>query len=202
MNSIIITLSTAVLYCFGLTFYRGYIRQFGLLESQFPLTFDRTIFEGFYCMTYIAAKPILYFFLAAQVLILTAILVKYILRYANNKGLSFKSLSNSTQPVTEQRGGFVGICSMVLIYSALLLVVYVGIVTVLVFSEQSGKSAAQSVINSYKNRCYKTSSIVQNNGNRYSNAYLVACNQKESAYLVGNETIVLKTSEVALSITP
>jgi len=63
--SVIITLVTATLYTLGLTFYQGYLFELGVEETLFPLTVDRTLFQGFVSITTMGAKALAYLYLTA-----------------------------------------------------------------------------------------------------------------------------------------
>ncbi len=56
--SLILAFATASLYVYGLTFHQGYLRHWGLEESLFSLSFERTLFHGFLASSYLGAKTL------------------------------------------------------------------------------------------------------------------------------------------------
>lgn len=62
-----LALTTSVLYVVGLIFSQGFFTFWKLEESLFPLSLERTLFQGFVAYSYISAWSVLYLLVAALV---------------------------------------------------------------------------------------------------------------------------------------
>lgn len=69
-----LALATACLYAYGLSYHRGYLSAWGLEEGLFPLSFDRTVFQGFVASSELGAVTLLPLLVVALMLLLAALL--------------------------------------------------------------------------------------------------------------------------------
>lgn len=69
-----LAVGTACLYSYGLTYHQGYLSAWGLEEGLFPLSVDRTVFQGFVAASHLGAVTLLPLLAAALVLLLAALL--------------------------------------------------------------------------------------------------------------------------------
>lgn len=72
--SVIISFITAALYTLGFTYHQGYLHDFGITDSMFTLSIDQTVFKGFLSLSTMGATAIVWFFLAAEGVLLTALI--------------------------------------------------------------------------------------------------------------------------------
>lgn len=60
----VLPIVTAGFYLLGATFHQGFLGAFGIEETLFPISVDRTLFEGFVAFITLSAKPLVYLLVA------------------------------------------------------------------------------------------------------------------------------------------
>lgn len=83
--SLILALLTSCLYVYGLTFHQGFLRYWGLEETMFPLSVERTLFQGFVASSYFATKTVFPLFAFTVVFFILMVLFSLMEKVIQNK---------------------------------------------------------------------------------------------------------------------
>ncbi|SKA02046.1 hypothetical protein SAMN02745119_02359 [Trichlorobacter thiogenes] len=201
--SVIISMITATLYTLGLTFHQGYLREFGINDSLFPLSIDQTIFQGFVSLSTMGASAVVWFFVAAELVLVTALIGEFIINRVNkirqvtpSNFTSDKSESNINEGIYDINK-FSGFSYRMLILATALLVLFIGILFALIASDKSGKEAAlRFKENAASDKLFK-STILLKAGNKSTDGYIITSSQNQVAYFAGNETTILNNSDIS-----
>jgi len=73
---LLITTVSALLYVAGMAYYEAFLATFGLLKSQFPISFDITLFKGFASIATFGIRNILHVFFSVICITLFAIVIE------------------------------------------------------------------------------------------------------------------------------
>jgi len=201
--SIIITLTTAILYTLGLTFYQGYLFELGVEETQFPLTVDRTLFQGFISITTMGAKAIVYLYLTALCVTIVAMVGNIFLEQIKTHMVAKKiaGLFSSTSEETEIKEGFMSFSLKVAENASYLILFFFFGLVVLVLCEKAGQEAAIE----FKQRCERGEiypvSISLKNSEEVFAGYSIVCSNWQCVYLVNGTAIVLNKSDIRKVVT-
>lgn len=104
-SSLIITLASAMLYLLGVTFYQGYLGEFSLSESQFPLSIDQILFNGFISVTYMSPKSLLWLIVASEGTLLVALISTFFIKQVTNKFPMFDRFNQSNDNENNKKDG-------------------------------------------------------------------------------------------------
>ena len=84
--SLILALLTSSLYVYGLTFHQGFLRFWGIEETMFALSLERTLFQGFVASSYFATKTIFPLFAFTLIFFMLMCLFTFLEKVLENKG--------------------------------------------------------------------------------------------------------------------
>jgi len=201
--SVIISMITATLYTLGLTFHQGYLREFGINDSMFSLSIDQTLFQGFVSLSTMGASAVVWFFVAAEGVLVTALIGEYIINRVNKikQVITSNSESDKSEPnINEDRydiNKFSGFSYRMLMLAAALLVLFIGIIFALIASDKSGKEAALKFKEKATSGKLFKSTILLKEGNKSVDGYIITSSQNQVAYFSENETAILNTSDIS-----
>ena len=170
--SIIITLVTATLYTLGLTFYQAYLFELNIEETQFPLTVDRIMFQGFVSATRMGARSIVFLYLTALGVVIVAMIGNISLRsLKNHKIAKIFATSFSSSEDAEMGDGFLAFSFKLLENASYLIVLFMLGLGVLILCGKAGQELAIE----FRERC--------KNGQIYSVTISMKNSQKKHCWL-------------------
>lgn len=94
----VLPIVTAGLYLLGLTYHQGFLEGFNIEESLFPLSLDRTLFQGFVAFMTLSAKPLYYSLIAGAAIFLTGFMAAVISSNRRVRRLGHMLASKLRQP--------------------------------------------------------------------------------------------------------
>lgn len=200
--SVILSITTAGLYTLGFTYHQGYLREFGITDSLFPLSVDRALFEGFVSLSSMGATAVVWFILAAEGVLILAVTGTFVLKLMAKKKWFVKSFSQITNesPGTkndEDGNSFIMFSKTMLMYSLVLFFMFIGILFVLIASDKSGTEAAKRFKGNAINKKIKYSKIILRNTNIELEGAVIASSRTNVAFLTTDKVVVLNMSDIA-----
>lgn len=195
--SVFISLILAGLYALGITLHQGFLSNLGLEETQFPLSVDRTFFQGFMAATQMGAKGFLYLIGSAGAVLISAEIGVFVSSWINNtdiqKRLNEIFGNNST---SQEVNSFTEFSLKALSYSILAFVMYALMLFALSFSYKSGVELSNKFKkNALKNE-YIEKTIKFHKDPNVIKGYSIICNDKQCAYLVNGNALVLNNRDI------
>ena len=198
--AVFITLATAGLYTLGLAFHLGFLAELGIEETLFPLSLDRTLFQGFVSFTHMGVKAIVLLLVAAEGIVLVGLAANLVISLAKKSDW----LENKTATLIERknessrppRSGFVQFAHKMLVYSSVLFIVFMGTLVVVFLSDIAGRESALKLKENVRNGLLKTTSIALKEGNKELKGVSIVCNQNQCAYYVGSQVVIVNLSDI------
>ena len=197
--SIVISIILAALYSIGLSFHQGYLRTLGIEETQFQLSIDRLFFQGFFATADLSTGAVVWLVMAASGVVIVAnlgvllieIVNKLELRKSIPSHLFSKKENNTNYPFFE-------FSFRMFLYILVLFGVYLGILLVLIASDNSGTSHAEKFIERTENGDVKMKTVqFKNNADDYT-GYSVICNDTQCSYFKKGQSTVINNRDVLM----
>lgn len=191
--SIIITLITATLYVLGLTYYQSFLRSLGIEETQFPLSIDRVLFQGFVSSANMGFKALVWFYLTAFGVVAVALVGMFVfdlfkehklLKLINDKRVLQKN-------ETKAKSSFTDFALKMFEYVSGVLVVFIGVFVVLIVSDNIGKEAAKNTIEKCANGELPQQIVRLANKQKEVSGCPIVCNSSQCAYLTADRVLVI-----------
>lgn len=203
----VLPIITAGLYLIGLAFHQGYLDEFGIEETLFPLSVDRTLFQGFVAFLTLGAKPIVYSLLAVMVLFISAVTVAVLSsseRIRNWTSMVVTKLKPKKQiksTIPTWASELIDTAANMFIYIAIIFFLYASLLLVAIFATQSGKEQSIQFIKGATDleKGYVTLHI-ENSAETMTGKPII-CGSTYCAYWVGSKVTLLKNDSVSKIIT-
>lgn len=192
--SIIITLATATLYTLGITYYQSYLRRLGVEETLFPLTIDRTIFQGFVSSITMGAKAFVWFYAAALGVFVTALIGNLLIESIKKHTIStfiFKRYRKNSATNSSDLNEFTVFAVNVVEYGSVLLIIFLGFLLVLLASDKAGSESAKNFIKKCDTGKLKSHLVAVGSGNPQISGYPIVCNPDLCAYFLKGKSVVI-----------
>lgn len=205
---VLISLVLASFYGIGLMYHQSFLRAFGIEETQFPLSIDRTFYQGFFALAELTAPNIMFVILCAAGVVLTVYFATLFLVVAKRVNVA-KSLltkvrdlfsSNSEKvefhPAIEK---FTEFSTKVFWYVSAAVLSYLSVLLVLIAAEHAGKANAQRYKDKIaNNEIAEDTLLVETSKGQLETykGYSIVCNTSQCAYFDGNTTSVFNDSLV------
>ena len=197
-GSLVISITLAVLYCLGISFYQGFIGSFGIDETQFQLSVDRLFFQGFVALADMSTSGFIWLVAAASGVVIVAQLVTlaavFISRYDFSRILPlWLTESQGNKPEDHP---FVEFSLKMFSYVILMFVSFLAILLVLIASDKSGKSYAEK----YKEAAASHPKLIvtiQTKGEQYKGRS-ITCSETQCAYWLKDHSIVLNKRDIKI----
>jgi uncharacterized membrane protein len=202
----VLPIVTAGLYLLGLTYYQGYLEGFGIEETLFPLSVDRTIFQGFVVFITLGAKPFSYLFIAAIAVFSTAILAALISSNQRIRGWGKLLTSrlrqpSSVAPLSKNAYQWIDKAGIVFIYVTVAFLIYLALLIVALTATQSGKEQASNFIENAKKTREGFVTLNFTNNATPITAKPILCSASHCAYWLGNQAVLYKNESVEKIVT-
>jgi len=194
--SVFITLIVAILYTLGLNYYQGFLGEFGLQESMFPLTFDQTTFTGFLSFVDIGFKPILWIVVATEVAVVFAYLVEFLL-------IRLQKVKASDLPTTTEspsRTKLVPDAERLFTYAIVIFLAFVGSVLISFASTKAGKAAANNYNEKIKRGVFDSKSIVFKDGGEVFKGYYIMSSPQQYALMIDGKPTVYNMADIKMIV--
>ena len=197
----VLPIVTAGLYLLGLTYHQGFLEGFGIEETLFPLSVDRTLFQGFVAFLMLGAKPFAYSLIAAMAIFFTAILAAVISsnqRIRNwGHSLAIKLRPPSTaKPLSEDASKWVDKSGTLAIYLIVAFLIYLGLLVVALAATKSGKEQASRFIESFSKNNEGIVTLHFPNGATPVTGKPIFCGSSHCAYWLGTEAVLYNNASV------
>ena len=149
----VLPIVTAGLYLLGLTYHQGFLAGFGIEETLFPLSIDRTLFQGFVALITFGAKPLVYSLVATLAIFFMAVLAAVISSNQRVRRWGRLLVSRLHQPsgresLPESATQWVDKAGTAVVYVAIIFFIFLALLVVAVVAEKSGKEQALHFIES------------------------------------------------------
>jgi hypothetical protein len=197
--SIVISIILAALYSIGLSFHQGYLRTLGIEETQFQLSIDRLFFQGFFATADLSTGAVVWLVMAASGVVIVANVGVLLIEIVNKLELKkyipsqlfSKNENNTNHPFFE-------FSFRVFLYIIVLFGVYLGILLVLIASDNSGTSHAEKFIERTENGDVKMKTVLfKNNADDYT-GFSVICNDAQCAYFNHGQSTIINNRDVQM----
>lgn len=191
--SIIITLSTAVLYVLGLSYYQAYLKFLGVDETQFPLQIDRVLFQGFVSSVNMGASGLVWFYLTSLGVVIITLLGLVIFKFIKEHKLItlIKKWFSPDKPNPKDKNNFIEFAIKIFEYAAGILIVFFLTLLVIIASSNVGEEAAKNMINQCNSGQLKKHNIIIPDDSKSVTGCSIVCNSEQCAYLVTDKTLII-----------
>lgn len=202
----VLPIVTAGLYLLGLTYHQGFLEGFGIEETLFPLSVDRTLFQGFVAFLLLGAKPFAYSLVAVMAIFITAVLAAAISsnQRIHNWGHSLAIRlrpSSAAKPLSEEASKWIDKGSTLAIYLIVAFLIYLGLFVVALAATKSGKEQALRFIeNSSKSKEGFVTLHFPNSPTSVTGKPIF-CGASHCAYWLGTEAVLYKNESVEKVVT-
>lgn len=196
---LMLAIVTASLFVFGLTFHQGYLKYWGLEETVFGTSFERTLYHGFLAANYLSAKVIgslVAFFL---VFALVAVAYSGFINILRSKGLYGPALKveSTDESVTADAPWYLKWAVLGLLITFWFFCALVALWALLALAGRLGAGAAADQYSTFRNTPGAAIQLQVVSGERFA-AHVIGCSTTHCAYLVGSEVKFYPLSSVAL----
>ena len=193
--SVLISLSLALLYSLGLTFHQGFLKRLGIEETQFPLTLDRTFFQGFVSVLDIGSS-LGYLILAAEGVVIVALVGLFINEKISKFNWSKLFPSKACKNDITKDNSFLVFSINVFMRIGLVFILYMGMLVVLIISEKSGNKYAEKLLEKIELNEVSPTEIHMKNGSKPITGYSVVCSNNQCVYIVKKSIIVINQTDI------
>lgn len=199
----ILPIITAGLYLIGLAFHQGYLEAFGIEETLFPLSVDRTLFQGLAALLTLGANAIIYSLLAVMVLFISAVTVavlssnEMIRNWTNLSVNKFKPKMQVKSTIPTWASELIETTANMLVYIGIVFFLYAALLLVAIFATLSGKE--QSIQFIKKTADLKSGYVtlhIENSTDTLIGKSII-CGSPYCAYWVDNEVVLLKNDSIS-----
>lgn len=197
--SVYITLITAILYTLGLNYYLGFLGEFGLQESMFPLTLDQTIYSGLVPMILIGIKPILWLLLAIGVVLVFASIVDFSLKWLQKKRAVDTNAPETTTASNDKSRYEIG-ADRLFIFTIVILLVFGGALFISWASAEAGKAAAQKYDERIKQGDFNSKSIFLKEGEEVLKGYSIMSSSQQYAFMIDGKPTVFNMADIKMIV--
>lgn len=199
---------TAALYLFGVVFYQGFMRRMGLEESQFPLTVDRTIFNGLFALLDLSAPQLINFILATEIFTLVTFIIVFISTSVRVRSFFKKvplSLPENTTseaklsppaPITE----IANFAAKALALCLIVVFVILGILAASYFTDKSGQDVADAFIHKAEAGVRSPIELYLSGKSEPITAHIIVCSASHCAYLINGQAITYRNDQIEKTI--
>lgn len=197
----VLPIVTAGLYLLGLTYHQGFLEGFNIEESLFPLSVDRTLFQGFVAFMTLSAKPFYYSLIAAAAVFSTGVMAAVISSNQRVRNWGHLLASKLRQPSNKDplsESAFLCIDKMItaLIYAGIVIFIYLGLFIVAISATKSGKEQALHFIDSANKSKEGFVTLYLPNNTDPVIGKPILCSSSHCAYWLGNEAILYRNESV------
>ncbi|MGB0834108.1 MAG: hypothetical protein ACPGR2_06295 [Psychrobium sp.] len=213
--SVVFTLILAAFYALGLNFHLSFLKEFGIEETQFPLSIDRVFYQGFFAIAQLTAPTLGFAVLCAAGVLATCYIALALFEFAKrtdftNKILlkleSIKKKKPAQLKSSETLISLTDFATKVYLFLCTGIVVYISILSIIAAAELAGRDLAKS----YKDKIDKKevaldTLVVEREKGQLDvyKGYSIICNTQQCAYFDGEKSSVFNHSSVkSLKSTP
>ena len=182
--SILISLISASLYLLGISFYQGYAKVLNFSDTQFPLTVDKTLFQGFISVANLWSKTTLWLIIIAESILVLSLLLKYISKRIKTYSLNRESLLKTQN--NYEKDSFVNFSLIMLHYSLMILIIFFSLMFILKSSENAGTATGKNFLKISIDGRIKPIEIIFKDGKVYKGCIPIVCNQHECNWSQGH----------------
>jgi len=194
--SILVSIVLACFYVIGLVSYRSFLGEFGLNDTQFPLTVDRVFFHGFLSLSFMTLKSAIYLALAAACVMLIAGLVSLVFSIAEKKKIDLNFLRLLKNNNADKRGSLYRFSKNIFLYFSIALVAYSLMLFSITITSAAGVDLADSFIANTAKDDYKKQAIKLKGNDETLGGYVIVCSLSQCAYYVGDGSLVVNNADV------
>ena len=195
--SVFISLALASLYMLGLVSYQSFLRHLGIEETQFPLTLDRTFFQGFVLATDLGVRESIFLYMSSAVIVIVAE-AAFLLSELLAKSDVLTKIRNHVRwfdkvyPVNS----FSVLANKMFTYTSIVIIFLIVVLVAVIASDKTGYEFSKRFIENAKNGVLVKKSVTLKYNGEKIEGYSIVCNSTQCAYLVGRKTIVINNSDV------
>lgn len=201
----VLPIISAGLYAVGQIFHQSYLREYGIEDSLFVETTNRSVLSGFFvlisALLNLGIKPILYSAFAGLSLIFTTIILVIMLSPEKTENIKSKILTKiqsliSKKKISGQMIGFIDISTKIYTYTAGLFLIAFLTVVMLILSSKIGTEQAIKEKDSFSigqgNVVTIYSALLQSP----TKAKQVSCGASHCAFWLGDRSLIIKTEQI------
>jgi len=197
---------SAGLYLMGVTYHQGYLDGFGIEDSLFPLSIDRSLLSGFLALVSFGLIPMAYTVFAAMALatsVVVAAALSSIPRVNRWQAIVLTKLhsmrsKNAPPPALNNLSDK---WATVLMYVVGVFVVVFLLAVVAVLSTKSGREQARKEIDAFKSQNGNYVTLHTASLPATTRAKQIICSTSHCAYWLGSEAIVLRHENIERVLT-
>lgn len=196
--SLFLAFVTASLFTYGLTFHQGFLGYWGLEETMFKLSFERTLFQGFVASSYLGAKTLFPLMLVSIVFFIIFLLLD-MGRKKLEKAKWLKPLKKSSVVTNESQDmpSHIKYTGSLIIFSSWALTTFTALTFLLNFAGYLGKDAANDQYEGFKSGKGLPITVVHKDKCKWI-AHSIVCSETHCAFLVGEQVKVWPLSDISV----
>lgn len=192
--------AVASLYFLGICFYQGFTRIMGVEETLFPISVDRTLFNGFFALLDLSIPQIGYFLLAAEIIALVAMTTVFLsssirVRSAVGAWLICHSHDKKTAAPLEapsQVTTFANFSARMFVYAAVIFFTFLGILLSGIVADKSGQATANNFLRKIEDRRQPSVDLFLVGQNQPIVAYPILCSATHCAFLINKKSVTYR----------
>lgn len=198
--SLILAIATASLYTYGLTFHQGYLKYWGLEESLFLLSFERTLFHGFLASSYLGSKTLVPFFGVSVAIFAVMAFFAWLAKVLKNKAW-YQKLFGERVKKTEEGNlpGYVKWAALLVAFAYWALVSFLVLMALLVLAGHLGNDVAADQKAKFQNSIEQPVTIHLANGEQFQ-GFPVTCSSVHCAFFASGVVKLIPLSSMALVV--
>lgn len=197
----VVPVLSAGLYLLGATYHQGYLDGFGVDDSLFLLSTDRSLLLGLFSLLSFALVPMIYSGLSVVLLIIAVVIVAVLSSTDRAKKWlavfesKFRSRPIKVQP-SETVVSLVDKGAMLYLYIFGVALVFAILLVIAVLSLNGGREQAAKEIKDFENNKGNYVQLKEKSQLRPVKARQINCGSTHCAYWLGNETVILRHDDV------
>lgn len=199
--ALILPLVTPILYFLGICYHRGFLEKFGIEETLFPHSIDKTLYDGFFAVIISSSTPLLYSLGLVLLIFLIAFVFSLLsierLSHWKDRCVNFFRRKSKVGSVSSSLDKI----SLFFIYLLRTFIIYFCVLLVGSCAENSGKKQASSLIERVAKTQKVSVMISLSNGTSSINGWPIECNVNYCAYWLGKEAVIIKNESFDRMIT-
>lgn len=196
-TALIVSFGTASLFIYGLTFYQGYLNFWGIEESLFPLSFERTLFQGFIASSYLGAKAIGPMFLISVVCFAALLFFNWIAKKFKSTKWFARLKKDAKEKEEEGELSFsLKYSGLFVIFSYWALIAFFGMMFLLTFSTNTGKGIAKDQYRKYSEGNEIPITLMLK-GKKMVKAHTIICSSTHGAFLIEDRVRIIPLIDIS-----
>lgn len=195
-TTFILAFLTSASYVLGVTYCQGFLREFGLDDTQFTLSLDRYLFQGFVSFRDIGPRAM--WMLVFAVLCITLVILIYLIarKFLNRKSARKNNADEMRKDKAVEEESWIAFWADILFMGGGLFGAFFGVLVVALLSTSAGAKAAINYKKNMEKGVIKENCVEMKAPEDSFTGYLIVCSQSQCAYWNSGKTKIINLNDV------